>query len=171
MATRSPSIDELLARRESPVPRTSSPAPDDVVSSSRGQSSYLAQMRKNDDAQRAKYEGQMADDGLDPSTGRKAARASSVFPTVVDKAARGAFGSSMGGTIAGTALGGFAYFLGLAFFRGGSAGAKNWLKAKFANIVPGSTTSLPIGTATKTNTTTSGSTATAAGKPTTGAVA
>jgi hypothetical protein len=127
-------------------------------------------MRTNDQAQRELYEGQMRDEGLDPTTGLLAPRAprENAFPSTFDKAARGAFASSVGGTIAGTALGGFAFFLGMAFYRGGSAGGKNWLKAKFLNIVPNSTTSLPVGTAKNTNTTTAGSTAKA---PATGAVA
>jgi len=128
-------------------------------------------MRRNDQSQRELYEGQMSDEGLDPETGRTApAPRAHIFPALYD-GTKAAAQSSVGGTIAGTALGAFAYFLGLAWIRGGSAGAKNWLKAKFVNVTPSSTTSLPVGKAKNTNTTTSGSTATAPAAAKTGVIA
>lgn len=49
-----------------------------------------------------------------------------------------------GGTVAGLFLGAFAYFLGLAFLRGGPTGAKNWMAAKFLNKPAGTLTSAPL---------------------------
>lgn len=46
-----------------------------------------------------------------------------------------------GGTLAGVFLGGFAYFLGVAFLRGGPRGARNWMAAKFLNKTAGTLTS------------------------------
>lgn len=163
-----------MAMRSSPLSSgPPSDGPDDVKrGNAREHSSYLASMRRNDDAQREHYESQMRDEGIDPVTGIPArpARQPIAF-SGVDKAARGALSSATGGTVAGTALGGFVYFLGLAWLRGGSAGAKNWLKAKFANITPGSTSSLPSGAPTTTNATTAPAGATSAGTKKTGAIA
>jgi predicted phage gp36 major capsid-like protein len=163
-----------MATRSSPLssgPRTQ--GPDDVSrGSARQHASYLAEMRRNDRAEREKYEAQMSDEGIDPETGDRPTRnthSEHVFPALYN-GTRKAAQSSVGGTIAGTALGAFGYFLGLAWVRGGAAGAKNWLKAKFVNVVPGSTTSLPVGTAKNTNTTTAGSSATAPATSTSGAL-
>ena len=43
--------------------------------------------------------------------------------------------SSAGNTVAGVFLGGAAYFLGLAIYRGGAQGGKAWLAAKFVNRI------------------------------------
>lgn len=165
-----------MSMRSSPLSSgpPSQSGPDDVKrANAREHSSYLTQMRRNDAAQREKYESQMRSEGIDPATGlpTSSPHRQPIALTGVDRAARGVLSSATGGTVAGTALGGFVYFLGLAWLRGGSAGAKNWLKAKFANITPGSTSSLPIGKATTTNSTTSAPGATSAGTKKTGAIA
>lgn len=160
-----------MAPRSSPLssgPQSHS-GPDDVSrGSARQHASYLAEMRRNDRAQRDYYESKMRSEGIDPTTGTPLRPPAPSGPLPYEPKIRDAFSSSPGGTIAGTVLGGLAYFLGLAWVRGGSAGAKNWVKAKFINVTPSSTTSLPAGTAKNTNTTTAGSTAKA---PATGALA
>lgn len=142
--------------------------PGDAPASSRANRSYLSEMKRNDAANASRYEQMMRDEGLDPDTGLEleSPRAPrSPFAPRLDRQFRSAASSSAGGTIAGTALGALAYFMGVAYLRGGGAGLKNWLKAKFVNITPGSTSSLPVGKSTTTNATTSpGATAPAAAR-------
>jgi hypothetical protein len=74
----------------------------------------------------------------EPSVGNEARRSATI-----SRRTQKALTSSAGGTAAGVVLGALAYFLGAAYLRGGAAGAKSWLAAKFVNKPTGTSTSVP----------------------------
>lgn len=85
---------------------------------------------ENERLERLHYEDEMRAEGRDPATGGRSS------PSWYDRANSRAgkiVSSGPGGTAAGVVLGAFCYFLGLAYIRGGRAGASAWLKAKFVN--------------------------------------
>lgn len=97
-------------------------------------------IRAADAEQSAAAKQQMRAEGFDPETGlptnpvrNRDLRTGP--PGRVLVGATKAAGSSAGGTVAGLFLGGFFYFLGVATLRGGPAGARAWLGAKFLNKV------------------------------------
>jgi len=96
----------------------------------------VREMRATERAQRAAAEDEAA---REPSVGHEARRSARF-----ERKLRGSITSSAGGTAAGAALGAFAYFLGVAYLRGGPAGAKSWLAAKFVNKPSGTLTSVPL---------------------------
>jgi hypothetical protein len=128
--------------------REATPAPGQTKAD---QADQVREMREAEAAQRAQAESEMRAEGLDPATGqsRKAG-----YGTGFEHRARAALTGNAGGTAAGAMLGALCYFVALAYLRGGTAGVKSWLAAKFVNKPTGTASPVPLSASTGSSTTT-----------------
>lgn len=102
--------------------------------------SYVSELRRADREQSEQAKQQLRDEGVDPDTLLPLERSGGGVSPATDRALRRYLDktsrSSVGGTVAGGALGALAYFVGVAFLRGGWPGVKGWFAAKWLNKPP-----------------------------------
>jgi hypothetical protein len=126
--------------------------------SEREHRSYVGEMRRGDAEQRAHFERQMRDEGLDPKTGRRAKpggtgesrHASSTVPAIrrgtsraygdaraagakTARSTRSVLGGRSPGSASGLVLGLAGYAIVINYIRWGTPGVKGWFSAKFVN--------------------------------------